>query len=271
MLKEIEETSSLIALEAHVGNESFQSALSRLPGFLTQLRGFLTGKIGDPLATNFLGMRPVPFIRAIGKTTYTDFKHVNVFVPQGLKVPYLVHQKVLQSACDHCVTIESNTIDPLVKWLGERIGNPSSFASISSALRPPSGAVEKIELAYHENFVTNGQKQSEVNYMKAIARQADWNEIMDGIDTMERQLTADLHKRFLEKMSRLDDLLATLVRRIEENPDIYKFSSPALADLATHSYAAARELEFYGLMKYRLESYTVAVRDTVKKLEVFVK
>lgn len=271
MLKEIEETSNLIALEAHAGNESFQNALGKLPGFITQLRGFLTGKIGDPLVSNFLGNRPAPFIRAIGKTTYTDFKHVNVYVPQGLRVSYLEHQKVLADACTHCVGIEGTTLDPFIKWLGERIGNPASFSSISSALRTPGGEVEKIEQAYHAGFIVNGQKQSEVSYTKAIARQSDWPAIMDGIDTMERQLTADLHKRFIDKMIRLDDLLATLVRRIEESPEAYKFSAPALSDLATHSYAAARELEFYGLMKYRLESYTVAVRDTVKKLEVFVK
>lgn len=271
MLKEIEETSSMISLEAYCGTVSFENAFSKLPGFVEQLRSFLGSKLGDALSANFFGNRPQVFIRNIGKTTYTDFKHVMVFVPQGLNVPYLTHQKVLQDACDVCLKIEETTLDPLIKWLGERIGNPSALTSVSSTLKVPSGEFENIEKAYHDGFIVNGQKQSEVPYMKAIQKQSDWDTIITGVERMEKQLTADFHKRLLDKMARLDNLLSTLVRRIEENPDVFKFSPSALADLATTAYAAARQLEFYGLTKYRLESYSVSIRDTVKKLEVFVK
>lgn len=271
MLKDIEETSTMISLEAQCGHESFENAFAKLPGLVDQLRSFLSNKIGDPLSLNFLGMRPHFFIRAIGRTTYLDFKHVTLYVPAGLNVPYLAHQKVLEQSSKHCLDIERDVLDPLTKWLGERVGNPTAFSSVTSTLKAPSGTADKLEKDYQAQFISNGQKQSEVPYSDAIGRQGDWETVVSGLEAMEKQLSADLHERLLVKMKRLDDLLSTLVRRIEENPESYKFSAPALSDLATHSYAAARQLEFYGLTKYRLQTYATAVRESVKKLEVFVK
>lgn len=271
MLKEIEETGTLIALEAQCGEISMENAFSKLPEFIAQARSFLGEKIGNPLTMAFAGNRPQDFVRAVSKTTYTDFKMVTVYVPQGMNVPYLTLQKTLQDSAAHCLTIEERALDPLIKWLGERLGNPSALTSVTSSFKIPSNDVEKLEKAYHDCFIVNGQKQSEIPYQKAISRQGDWNDIVAGVEGFEKQLTSDLHKRLMEKMSRLDDLLATLVRRIQETPEAYKFSSTALADLASTVYATARQLEFYGLTTYRAESYNTAVKDTIKKLQVFVK
>ena len=274
MLKDLKDTSVTLSLEAHCGEASLENALDQLPDFIGQIRSFFTDKIGSPLKINFVGINRFWFNKSIMKTTYTDFKNVTVFVPQGLDTTYLDYQSVLTDAVAASVKLEEAVLDPLIKWLGERLGNPMSLSSSVSALRIPGFAalkIEAIEERIHESFIKTGQKQSEVPYPQAIRRQGDWDTMVKGIESMEMLMTEDYHKRLLEKMRRLDDLLATLVRRVKESPETYKFSSQALADLATTTYTAARHLEFYGLTKYRLEEYSTAVRDSIAKLEVFVK
>lgn len=274
MLNELDDLSRVMSLEAFCGDVSLENAFAKLPGYIGQLRTFFTDKIGGPLKLNFTGTNNFTFNKAVQKTTYTDFKNVTLFVPQGLTVPYLQYQSVLEDATACTLKMEESVLDPLIKWLGERLGNPASLSSVSSALKVPgynAQNIEAIEKAIQKSFVSTGQKQSEVAYPSVIKRQGDWTEITSGIESMELRMSEDFHKRIVEKMHRLDDLLATLVRRIEETPTVYSVSPQTLSDLATVSFSAARHLEFYGLTKYRLEEYSTAVRDSIKKLEVFVK
>lgn len=273
MLTELEAQSNVLSLEAMHNELGLESALSQLPQFISKIRGFFADRLGNPLQFNFLGDRRTKFLKSVEKTTYLDFKNVTLYVPQGLTCQYLEHAKVLDDAVSTCLTMEADVLDPLIKWLGERIGNPSSLASVTSALKIDgfSGKdFEKQEKNYHACFVAHGKKESEVPYQKAIARQNDWAKVLAGLESMELRMSIDLHNRLIEKMKRLDDLLETLVRRMKESPNAYRLSPRATSDLAQTVFSAARRLEFYALTKFRLEEYSVAVKDSIEKLSKFV-
>ncbi len=273
MFKEIEAQSSVLSLEAMNGELGLESALSQLPQFIGKVRAFFSDRLGNPLKFNFLGNRRSYFLQRITKTTYTDFKNVTLYVPQGLTCQYLVHSKVLDESVETCLTMEAKVLDPLIQWLGERVGNPSSLASVTSSLKIDEFSTkefEQHEKQFHACFVTHGKKESEVPYSQAIARQNDWMKVLDGLESMELRMSLDLHRRLMEKMKRTDDLLSTLVRRMEESPDVYRLSPRATSDLAHAVFNTARHLEFYALTKFRLEEYSTAVRDSVEKLSKFV-
>lgn len=276
MLNHLENTSATLSLEARCGEASLESAMSQVPEFIGKLRGFFNDWRGSlkftPGVPAFL--KPFDFIKAIQKTTYTDFKQVDVFVPQGLKVPYLTYSAVLLQSTDFLLKTETDFIDPYLKWLGVRLGQPSTLNSVASTLSKAAdqtSAMEKIEKAYHECFVSAGQRQGSVSYHQAIGRQADWQPISEQLVSLTTRVNDDLHARLLEKMRRIDELLAALVKRADESPELYKLSPATLSDLVQHAYAAARFFEFYGLTRYRVDEYRSAINDTIKKLEVFVK
>lgn len=277
MLDQLEETSKVMSLEAHCGGASLESAVARVPSFVDKLKTFFSDWTSS---IKFSGgsavfKKPVDFLRAIGKTTYSDFKQVNLFVPQGLRVNYVTYQDKLLAAMTFILKTEEDFIDPYIKWLGVRVGQPTALASTMSGFGDADilkkDKLVEVERAMQECFAPNGQRSSEVPYMSAIGRQGDWTVVSENLTTLTSTLGEDYHKRLMGKMDRIEDLLTTISKRMVESPEVYKLSPTTVAEMVTGAYASAKYFEFYGITRYRVDEFRKSVEDSISKLEVFVK
>lgn len=277
MLDQLEETSKVMSLEAHCGSASLESAVAQVPSFVDKLKTFFSdwaSSIKFP-GSGVVFKKPVDFLRAIGKTTYTDFKQVNLFVPQGLRVSYVTYADKLLTAMAFILKTEEDFIDPYIKWLGVKLGQPTALASNISGFGDSDilkkDKLTEIERAVQECFTLNGQRNSEVPYMSAIGRQGDWALASDKLITLTSTLNDDYHKRLMSKMDRIEDLLTVISKRMVESPEVYKLSPTTVAEMVTGAYASAKYFEFYGITRYRVDEFRKSVEDSISKLVVFVK
>ncbi len=136
MLDKIEKDSRILALESQCGTPSMESVLEYLPKFVGDLTTYFNDWRASMGKTQGLPAMAMPhdFIRAISKTTYTDFRNVNVYIPEGLKVTYLQYGGALDHMAKTLASEEVTLLDHYIKWLGEGVGRPSAFASITGTV-----------------------------------------------------------------------------------------------------------------------------------------
>ena len=213
---------------------------------------------------------PYDFVKALGRYTYTDFKTLQVFVPEGMLVPYLEHGDVLMQSMDYLDDVEKHFIDPFITWLAQRVGNPSLLSStVPSCSDKPAKLpqMDQLEDRYHSQFATSGQRKGLMDYTAAVTRQADWSVVCTQLRALTERCTDKRHQAMLDKLKRIDEMFKTLEVRIEQNAEGYKVSKETLVTMVECSYAAAKIFEYYGLTRFRVDSYRMAVSRSLNKID----
>lgn len=212
---------------------------------------------------------PFDFVREMEHRTYTDFRNVQLFVPEGLLVPYTEHGTILSSSLAYLQEVDTQFIDVFSKWLAQCVGSPTTLQAAIPTINVKAAKLDKMDLnesAYQEQFATSGIRLGSRDYLSVIKRQGDWAVIFKNLNDLTAQCNDKMHVSFVNKLKRVDELLDTIEKRSNQSPETYTISPTVNTGLVECSHAAAKIFEFYGLTRYRIDAYRKAVVDSVDKL-----
>lgn len=273
MLDQLKLASEEISLEAISGGASVAQALSRLPLYLDNAKQFYVKNIGEPVKTLFAKKDLVWFAQKVQPVSYVDLREVEVFVPAGLKTDLLSYSDVLLEAASYTNTFRLEVLDPFTKWLAGKLAEPSSLNSLRPALeiegfekRDLDKITKKLTACFDEK-AANGVAP----YGKAVKRNADWTKIVANAVELQARFLKDDHMLVLQQMNKTTDLLDTLLNRIQQEPETYQVSGPVVSSIAKVAYAVAKEIEFYGIVRFRTEEFSHALNETQSKLQEVIK
>lgn len=200
----------------------------------------------------------------IAKVNYTLFEEFEVYVPAGLKVPYLTHQKLLDDSLKMFRHLLDANVRTFESWLGNKAGSTSALKSIVESMTQEQEQIDDIIDRTEEQFESSGVRKSKVSYTKAIKRQRDWIEISQWLKTVKAAKLDQVLKDYKKSSSRSVDLIDVLYERAVKEPDAY--SRETIRDLAAGARLAAKSIEFTAVYIHHIDRYVTAINDTTKKL-----
>lgn len=272
MLEQLQRDSAVISLEAQSGQLS--EAVGRLPDFFSGLKTAFTKYLAQPLSSFFSRHDITWFSREVQKVQYVGLREVEVFTPAGLKVDFLTYAQVLTGATKSALTLKQDVLIPFTKWLGAKLGSPTSLNALTGNLAIAGyhpHDTEKLQKQISDCFVSSGKLEVVAPYAAAIKRNGDWAPLSKDVAELLSAFSDAHHKEIVGLVNEATGLMDTLLRRIQEEPDVYKLSPATLQALATIAYQIGCEIEFYGLLRHRVDEFGKALDDSINKLETFVK
>lgn len=271
MMKPLSDT---IALEAMANPGALEATFRKLP----QLVSYLTSTVTEALTGNrlskavlgfFAGNSALRFANRIQNAPYAPLRTLEVSVPQGLTTDLLSYGQDLQSAARACSGIEEDMLVPFSHWVGEKLGNPKALASVlhNTEVRGYR-RIDTVKLsdALARHMATHGRREGTMPYGKAIKRNQDWYEINAIVESLRATLTDELQERIVDQTNELSTRLELLVANIKA-AESEKPSGQNIAALAELTYQVASAVEFYGTLRYQVETYLEAIRNTIETVE----
>lgn len=273
MLDQLLQQSEEISLEAISGGASVAQALARLPQFLDNAKTFYAKNFSDPIKTLFSKKDLAGFAQKVQPVSYVDLREVEIFVPSGLKTDLLSYSEVLLECAKYSETFRLEVLDPFAKWLSGKLAEPASLNSLRPALEIEGYTKRDLDKITKQLVGCFDEKSADgvAKYGKAIKRNADWTQLVKNSLELQGHFLKDDHSLIIQQVGKTTDLLDTLLTRIQQEPETYQVSGPVISSIAKTAYAVAREIEFYGIVRFRVEEYSHALNESTKKLQDVVR
>lgn len=269
MLDDLKYRRDVITLESKSGAEALQHAVGRLPDFFISVRAAFSAYLANPTIQLFVPAAAYSLKKFSDDKSYADLRKLEAYVPPGLSVDYLTYTEVLKDGAKQMQAIRQDVLLPFSSWLAHKLGNPSSLAAITVNLKVDGfhlHSVEKIEQRIQSCFNPHVKQESLTTYGNVVRRNADWVTLQKDMELLNTAFSDDYHRGVVDLVNRCTSQIDTLMRRMQEEPDVYKISPPAVAALANMCYQIARELEFYGILRNRIQELSHAINTTAQKL-----
>lgn len=269
MLDDLKYQRDVITLESSSGAVALEHAVGRLPDFFLNVRATFSKYLSQP-ATMLFQKRDITTVAERTKNkAYTELRGQEAFVPPGLKVDYLSYAQTLSEGAKQMRLIRQEVLLPFASWLGTKLGNPSSLSTLTINL-DVSGlhlhSVEKLEKKIQSCFNLQGRQEAMTTYGQVIKRNADWLPLAKEVDYLTTSFNETQNAEIIELVNRCTNQIDTLMQRMQEDPQQYKISPPAVAALVNLCYEIACELEFYGLLRNRISELCHAINTTAQKI-----
>lgn len=276
MLDQLQHKRDVITLESNSGAVALESAINRLPDFFGTVKLAFNKYLGAmPSITALFSSRTVKDIaQKVSNKQYTALRSLEVYTPPGLKTDYLSYAEVLEASVKKMLTLKQEILQPFASWLGAKLGNPASLASITTNLNITgysSHNTEKLSKDLTACFHNSGRLEVLSTYGAVIKRNGDWATIGKISEALNTAFSDVHHKEIVALVNQCTNMMDQLMLRMEEEPQTYKMSPAAIQALAAVSYDIGRELEFYGLLRHRINEFNKAVTDTAGKLDQVVE
>lgn len=267
-LESLDRQHRIISLESTNLSQTLSAVTDRLPGFLVDVKHFITNTMNPFASTTGLvnshtleaRLRNVDFLLVAGLAVDT---------PPGFRAKWLDYIQALNQGQAVLDIFQATALKPFETWLGTLINSPDLLRSVGSApslMRYKAPDLDGIKAAMAKCFdPKSGDVSATVG--DVVSRSAD-------IPVVTRQLN-DINSRFatidrkvlIRQVTAITELLDALIAGIKEDPEGLPVSGATLKTLTEMTFNMAREVEFYSAHAYAVESFTQSVKDSYKRLE----
>lgn len=263
---------------ASQSSDLFNLLKNRYPEFVVSAKSFFQFFTGNPLNFPVIESHAIRQQLRHSDNTFSRLAPVLVYVPSGLDSPYLDLVEALENAIVPVTTIQARVLSPLVDWLGTIVSIDESFTaqtltSKANELTAKYADVDKLAKGIGKCFSKGSHTKRP--YGKVCKRNKDLEETINRLNTLnntfsrvkpsEMKAQIDLAVQYLDVITqRFSDL-----RHRADFDEKYGtgFNKGLFRAIADHTYRAAKEIEFFSVYAYYLESTIVAVADTVDHLK----
>lgn len=257
----------MISLESESGAAASASAVQRLPSYFQAVKSYLSKSVISPIENHFTSNDGAVFEKELKAHSYLELQDILIACPQGFKSDYITYTKALLEAAEMAGSVLAKNIEPYNRWLEIKLGSPETLNSLVT------GKVEHFETLKTEAeiktlqsyFVSNGKEYAETPYHNLVRRNNDWTEIHQRMVKIEAIFSPEHHKAVMEGTQRLSNNLDKLLTRITESN--LKVSATAIKTLAERSLQCAQAVEFYALVRYKVQELESAMQDMHAKLK----
>jgi len=268
MLEQLRQTCNVISLEAAVGGNAADKAAEKLPSLFDQASEFLTKNVLQSLG-DFFSVKNIGWLSMnASRANYSDLRGLQVYVPQGFKGALVDYGDTLIKATEALDSLDADVLSPFSSWLQQRIADPESLKSLSNSLKIPGlhePKIEGIQKQLDRYFPDKSDVTSAV-YGETFKRQGDWTDLNNQVKKLNTIYSNGKYEKVQKRLPELSQLLTVLSERLREDKgtDAYQFSSVNVEKLSKVVYEVAQHVEFYGVLRHRVDEFLKAVDNNVR-------
>lgn len=272
MLKELRHACDVISMEAVAGGNATDKAAARLPAFLDKAVEFLTHTVFSPIGSLFKTKDLSWLASNVAGRSYSEMRGLAVVAPQGFKGSLAEYSSALVKAVEEFQDLEKDVLSPYGSWLGQRVADPASLKALTNSLKIPGLQAPKLEATQKQldHYFPSKVDSKEPIYGEVIRRQADWVELYNNIKKLNTLYANGKFEAVQKKVPELSQLLEVLSQRMGEFQGEYQLSSINTERLAKVTFEIAEQIEFYGVIRHRVEELLKVVEQNVELLRPHV-
>lgn len=267
MHKELEYMHSVISLESQ-SDATVASAAERIPGFLDKITEFFTQNVAQPIGTLFSRKDVVWMADNASRRPFNEMRGYRVYVPVGFKGSLADYGQLLLEAAGKMDRILDEVLVPYGRWVAEKVSNPKSLSNLTNTLQIPGLKdldIRPLEVRL-DAFFPDRNRHTTAIYGEVFARQQDWERCSSALRKLEDLYKNGRYDRTRAKVRELSELLEKLAVVIRENRIEYQVSSVTIKQLSDITFEIAKMVEFYGILRHRVDEYARSMQDTVDEL-----
>jgi len=233
-----------------------QSLAASFQKSLNLFQGFISGFSPDSRLLNFANTVP-----------YSALAPMKIYVPEGFSGNALEYVQLLKESVTHTEDLVANVINPYNGFLSALISNPDSAKN--TAIRPAifdRKDRERDELNMKiGKFFKNGTS-STGKYEQFFKRNLELVESKRDLDQIYRDLTKISPSTVQKAVNDTIDLIAGL-ESVLPKEQLKQISPQTVKFLAEATLTVAKEVEFYGITRYRSETFVKCFEETLALLK----
>ncbi|QVD49393.1 hypothetical protein LUCX_323 [Xanthomonas phage vB_XciM_LucasX] len=271
MLNNLRDASETISMEA-AGGTAMDKAAERIPAFLSSASEFLAKNIFAPIASVF-GAKDLGWLALrIQHKPFSELRGTQLVAPQGFKGTLAEYGQALVAMVESISDLEKDVLVPYATWLAQRIAEPESLKSISGSLRIPGLDAPKLDSLKKrlDTFFPDKVDERDPIYSELFRRQADWNELNQLSKKLQTLYADGRYEKVQKKVPEIVDLLDVLSVRVSEHKEEFQFSSVAMEQLSKVTFQIAELVEFYGVVRHRVDEYLKTINQNVEIVKPLV-
>lgn len=268
MLDQLRQTCDVISLEAVAGGNAVDTAVNKLPSLFDQASEFLTKTVLQTLG-DFFGVKNIGWLSLnASRANYSELRGIPVTVPQGFKGSLVDYGNTLIKAVEEMDDLEADVLSPFASWLSQRVSDPESLKSLTNGVKIPGlhePKIEGIQKQLDRYFPDKADSETAV-YGEVIKRQADWTDLNNQVKKLNTIYANGKFEKIQKRLPELSHLLNVLAERMREDKgtEVYQFSSVNVEKLSKVVYEIARHVEFYGVLRSRVDEFLKTVDHNVQ-------
>ncbi len=267
MLNTLRHARDVISLEAVSGEVAADKAAARLPQFLIKASDFLKQNIFNPIGTLFAIKDLAWLAMNAQRRPYSEMRGLPMRAPQGFRGSLAEYGKQLEKAVEELDDLQKDVLDPFGVWIAQRISDPASMKSLTNTLRIPGLQAPKLAALKKalDRFFPDKIDTRDPIYGDLFKRQNDWAEINGSVKKLNTIYQNGKYEKVGQKVAELSDLMDVLAKRLAEDKDGEGFavSSVTTEQLSKVTYEVAEMIEYYGVVRHRVEEYLKVIADNV--------
>ncbi|MDR3392321.1 MAG: hypothetical protein P4L77_11365 [Sulfuriferula sp.] len=259
----------VVALEAYGSSDLVGLVRRVFPTIQNGLAAF-KDQFGQAPAISITGDQKAFLRDTIAKRTYNTLEPLSAYVPEGLKVSFMEYATTLFPAVEHAMGSVS-VINTFATFLATLVSNKSSTLETASMKRIYTDlAKRRTELAQNVAKCFNNTTKTDVHVEDVIKRNSEWATVFETVEALSKDINRIERSLLQKKVAECNDLLDRIGRLIGEG-HFEKVSPEVIMDLSDGAFQVAAELEFYSVIYYRVQAFTVAVSRTMEHVEKSTK
>lgn len=266
----IDITKAVYGINTYSQESLCHSTEGKLPQLFSNLKTF----VKEHLVFNFSKqyINPRTYKSFASKYEYKDIHMAKIQVPRGLNVTYLHYITTLNDIQTHIESLVSDVLTPFEKILGQWLTDPKNLRTrreSTQIVQVFNRNVDILKAAYSKCF---SEDDSDFRrYHEMIDRQGDLYTIAHEFNKLKSSAVAIKTKDIVKKVESINDLLDTLIARIEEAPEEYKTSSVTISDLTKICFLVASEVEQYALYQHAVIQLETSLEQLPSNVEIYLK
>lgn len=249
----LEDFSELLAKSIPALGQSLSASFEKS---LSLFQGFIAGFSPDVRLLNFANTVP-----------YAALAPMKIYVPEGFSGTAVEYVELLKDSVDHTEDLIASVINPYNGFLSSLISNPD--AAKNTAIRP---AVfdrkdrERDELNQKIGKLFKNGTASTGKYEAFFKRNLELVDTKKGLDQIYNRLQAAKPSLVQNAVSDTLELIKGL-ESVLPKEQLRAISPQAVKYLAEATLTVAKEVEFYGITRYRAESFVKMFEQTLTVLK----
>lgn len=272
MLNDLRTARTEISMESVAGGNPDKVA-EQLPTFLDKAAQYLSKTsvlqtLGDFFAIKNLGWLALN----IGRRPYSELRGIQVITPAGFKGSLAEYGATLVKAAEAVGDLEADVLAPYGKWVSERIADPASLRSLTNTLKIPGlhpAKTDALQKSLDSYFPDKHDGQAPI-YGDVFKRQADWTDLNNQVKKLNTLYSTGKFEAVQKKVAELSQLLDVLAKRIGEESKDFTLSSVTTEQLSKVTLQVAEDIEFYGVLRHRVEEFLQVVGQNVEVVKTQV-
>lgn len=211
------------------------------------------------------------FVKLVDHTPYVSMTGIKAYVPEGMHSTYLDYMKTLVKLVDHIKTVEKDTLDPYLFYLGQFISSGDTATSIHND-SPMFQKQDKLRQALYSEVAhhfTKASYEAQTTISQVIHRNGDWTTTFKELQKLINAIESVNRHSLQAKINQGCDYVKVIVDQYSKDATS-KVSKQAAQKLSDYTYSVAKELEMYADVHYRILALRGSIENTMQTVtEIF--